>query len=126
MICAESAAPLVTLTSSVNVTSGEAVCPNTQPVVFICVAVEASFLSWQRNGEEIEPNFNIGDTPRTVITEPYTLSLDKIHVGLRQVANMTSRLVINLTDLMNGDQVTCKELVANDSMTLHYKIQGYL
>ena len=115
---------MVTLTSSVNITSGEAICPNTQPVVFTCVAVEASFLSWQRSGEEIEPNFNIGDTPRTVVSGPYNLSLDEIHVGLRQVANMTSRLVINLTDLMDGDRVTCKELVANDSVTLHYKIQG--
>ena len=96
-----------------------------EPVVFICVAVEASFLSWQRNGEEIEPNFNIGDTPRTVITGPYNLLLDEIRVGrLRQVANLTSRLVVNLTDLMNGDQLTCKELVAQDSLTLHYKIQG--
>jgi hypothetical protein len=90
--------------------------------------VEASFLSWQRNGDEIEPNFNIGDTPRTVVTGPYNLSLDEIHrnvgPGMGQVANMTSRLVVSLNDLMNGDRVTCKELVAQDSITLHYKTQG--
>ena len=115
---------MVTLTSSMDITSGEAICLNTQPVIFTCVAVEASFLSWQRNGEEIEPSFNIGDTPRTVVSGPYILSLDEIHaVGLRQ-ANMTSRLVINLTDLMNSDQVVCMELVAHDSVTLHYEIRG--
>ena len=120
----------MTLTSSVDITSGTALCPNTQPVVFTCIAVEASFLSWQRNRNEIEPNFNIGDAPRTVVTGPYNLSLDEMHrhvapgTGVRQVANMTSRLVVNLNDLTNGDRVTCKELVAQNSITLHYKIQG--
>ena len=119
----------MTLTSSVDITSGTALCPNTQPVVFTCIAVEASFLSWQRNRNEIEPNFNIGDAPRTVVTGPYNLSLDEMHrhvapgTGVRQVANMTSRLVVNLNDLTNGDRVTCKELVAQNSITLHYKIQ---
>ena len=99
------------------------------PVQFTCIALEASFLiSWQENGEEIEPNFNIGDIPKTVtvVNDPYTLLLDEISVGLRQdlVANMTSRLMINLTDLMNGDQVTCSELAAHDSVTLHYEIRG--
>ena len=113
------------LTSSVNITSGSGLCHSMQPVVFTCIAVDVSFLGWQRNREEIEPNFNIGDTPRNVVSGPYTLSLDEIHVGqLRQVANMSSSLVVNLTELVNGDQVTCKELVAQDSITLHYKIQG--
>ena len=116
---------MVTLTSSVNITSGAALCHNMQPVVFTCTTVDVSFLSWQRNREEIEPNFNIGDTPRSVVSSLYTLFLDEIHVGqLRQVANMSSRLVVNLTDLMDGDKVTCKELVAQDSINLHYKIQG--
>ena len=125
-----SGASLVTLTSSVDITSGTALCPNTHPVVFTCTAVEASFLSWQRNRNEIEPNFNIGDAPRIVVTGPYNLSLDEIHrhmgpgMGVRQVANMTSRLVVSLNDLMNNDRVTCRELVAQDSITLHYKIQG--
>ncbi len=125
---AGSGATLITLTSAVNITSGAALCPNTQPVVFTCIAVEASFLSWQRNRDEIEPNFNIGDMPRTVVTGPYNLSLDEIrrHVGpgMGQVANMTSRLMVSLNDLMSGDRVSCKELVAQDSITLHYKIQG--
>lgn len=115
---------MITLTSSVDITTGTTVCLNAQPVVFTCVAVEVSFLRWQRNGEEIEPNFNIGDTPRMVVSGPYTLLLDEIHaVSLRQ-ANMTSRLAINLTDLMNGDQVACMELVAHDSVILHYEIRG--
>ena len=119
-----SGASLVALTSSVDITSGEILCPNTHPVVFTCIAVEASFLSWQRNRNEIEPNFNIGDTPRSVMTGPYNLSLDEIHRHEGQVANMTSRLVVSLNDLVNGDRVTCKELVAQDSITLHYKLQG--
>ena len=117
----------MTLTSSVNITSGAALCRNMQPVVFTCTAVDVSFLSWQRNGEEIEPNFNIGDMPRRVASGLYTLFLNEIHVSqLRQlqVANMTSRLVVNLTDLVDGDKVTCKELVAQDSINLHYKIRG--
>ena len=115
----------MTLTSSVNITTGASLCRNMQPVVFTCTTEDVSFLSWQRNREEIEPNFNIGDTPRSVVSGLYTLFLDEIHVGqLRQVANMSSRLVVNLTDLMDGDKVTCKELVAQDSINLHYKIQG--
>ena len=95
-------------------------------MIFTCVAVEASFLRWQRNGQEIKPNFNIGDQPKTIVSGPYMLSLDEIsvQVGLRQVANMTSRLVINFTDLMNSDQVTCSELIAHDSVTLNYRIRG--
>ena len=110
-----------------DVTSGGAVCSNIPPVEFTCVAVEVSFLDWQVNGANIQPTFNIGDNPMTVNSGPYVLSLDRISAdSMRPVANMTTRLEANISSLLSGYRVTCLELVAENSVTLHYALRGII
>ena len=107
--------------------SGGAVCSNNiiPPIEFTCIAVEVSFLDWQINGTGIQPTFNIGDNPMTVNTGPYSLSLDRISADpIRPVANMTVRLVANISSLPSGHRITCLELVAENSVTLHYLLRG--
>ena len=108
-----------------DVTSGTAVCSNIPPVEVSCIALEVSFLDWQVNGENIQPTFNIGDNPVTVNSGPYRLSLDRISAdSVRPVANMTIRLVANISSLPSGYRITCLELVAENSVTLHYLLRG--
>ena len=74
---------------------------------------------------EIEPNFNIGDSPGERNTGPYTIILEAIDVDeTRRVANMTTQLVVNISSLMSGDQVTCATLGVSSSKTLDYTIRG--
>ena len=74
---------------------------------------------------EIEPNFNIGDSPREQNTGPYTLILESIDVNQpRRVANMTTRLVVNISSLTSGDEITCATLGTNSSETLNYTLRG--
>ena len=106
-------------------TSGAAVCSNIPPVEISCIAVEVSFLDWQINGENIQPTFNIGDNPMTVNSGPYRLSLDRISADpVRPVANMTIRLVANISSLPSGYRITCLELVAENSVTFYYLLRG--
>ena len=108
-----------------DVTSGAAVCSNIALVEISCVAVEVSFLDWQINGENIQPTFNIGDNPMTVNSGPYHLSLDRISADpVRPVANMTIRLVANISSLPSGYHITCLELVTENSVALHYSLRG--
>ena len=108
-----------------DVTSGAVVCPNIPPVEFTCIAVEVSFLDWQVNGVNIQPTFNIGDNPMTVNSGPYVLSLDRISADpMRPVANMTIRLMANISTLMSGYRITCLELISESSVTLHYVLRG--
>ena len=74
---------------------------------------------------EIEPNFNIGDSPREQNTGPYTVILEAIDVDqTRRVANMTTQLVVNISSLMSGDEITCATLGTNSSKTLNYTLRG--
>lgn len=124
-LCFKLGTPSISLSTSVDVTSGDAVCSNIPPVEFTCVAVEVSFLDWQVNGVNIQPTFNIGDNPLTVSSGSYILSLDRISADqMRPVANMTVRLVANISSLPSGHRITCLELVAESSLTLHYVARG--
>ena len=74
---------------------------------------------------EIEPNFNIGDSPREQSTGPYTVILEAIDVDqTRRVANMTTRLVVNIMSLTSGDEITCVTFGTNSSETLNYMLRG--
>ena len=108
-----------------DVTSGNAICPNIAPVEFVCVATDVSFLDWQINGVNIQPTFNIGDNRMTINSDPYVLSLDRISADpMRPVANMTIRLVANISNLTSGHRITCLELVTESTVILHYTLRG--
>ena len=116
--------PSIDLSSTVDVTSGEAVCPNTS-LEFTCVGVEVGFLEWDRNGIEIE-DFNAGDSEQTEeFVYPFTLFLDMVSVvPPSSIANFTSRLVVNLSDLMSGDEISCSQLTIQRSKILSYTPRG--
>ena len=75
---------------------------------------------------EIEPNFHIGDSARTEHTNgPYTVILEANVVDqMRRVANMTTRLVVNISSLMSGDKIVCATSGMNSSKTLNYTLRG--
>lgn len=77
---------LLTQESSTDVTSGQEVCPEFSPFIeFVCVGTEVSYLEWQVNGVEIEPNFHIGDSaPREQINNPYIVRLEAKMQSIRQ------------------------------------------
>ena len=105
-------------------TSGKAVCPNTS-LEFTCVGVEVSLLDWYRNGMEIE-DFNAGDmAQKEVFIHPFILFLDIVSIApMSSVANITSRLVANIFDLMSGDQISCSQLAVESSKILNYTLRG--
>ena len=105
----------------------EAVCPNLS-LRIECTGTDVNYLEWQVNGEEIAPDFNIGDSSRlgeSRISGPYTLILLAIDVDqTRRVANMTVQLVVNISSLVSGDVITCATLERNSSKTLNYMLRG--
>lgn len=112
--------------SSVNVSSGQVVCPSIH-VEFICFGINVSFIEWQINGVELQPNFDIGDSaPMEVTNGLYTLYLDAISVNsLERVANMTTRFRANISNLGSGDQLSCAANGGiNSSSILDYLIRG--
>ena len=117
-------APSIVLNSTVDVTSGGDVCANVV-VEFICIATGVAFLGWFRNGMEIE-DFNLADQKQMIIVPPYTLFLDRVSVfpQMTSEANFTSRLVVNLTRLMNGDSISCSQIDVGASNVLSYTLRG--
>ena len=107
-------------------TSGKAVCPNTS-LEFTCVGVEVGFLDWNRNGMEIG-DFDASDSEQAeVFVHPFTLFLDMITIvqtGSVTEANFTSRLVVDVSDLMSGDQISCSQIRIESSKILSYTLRG--
>ena len=116
-------APSIKLSSSVDVISGGDVCPNTS-VEFTCNATEVAFLRWLKDGMEIE-DFSSLDPIGMVVVPPYTVSLDTVRrFPSTALANFTSRLVVNLSDLMSGDNISCSQDPVRKSNILSYIIRG--
>ena len=108
-----------------DVTSGGDVCPNLS-VEFTCIAIEVPFFSWSRNGMEIE-DFNsddpLGMSPN--VNPPYSVFLDMVTVSPSLLGNFTSRLVVNLSDLMSGDDISCLQSnTFQSSKLLSYTLRG--
>ena len=104
------------------------VCPNVPSIEFTCIGVNVSFLEWQINGEELQPNFDIGDSaPMNETNGPYTLYLDALsrRNNMERVANMTTRLLVNIASLNSGDRISCAAQFGNiNSAVLNYTIRG--
>ena len=101
------------------------VCPNLHPVEFTCVGVEVSFLDWRRNEISIGIFTSISNEGVVLQPEgPFTLFLDSITKGGGR-ANMTSRLVGGISNLISGDRINCTELEGrNNTRTLNYTMRG--
>ena len=92
-------------------TSGGVVCPDESPVEFTCIAVGVNRLEWQINGQLIGSRFSAYDSPgRRITVGSYTLFLDMISPFTAAGVNMTSRLVVSLSNLRRGDLIACSSL----------------
>ena len=102
------------------------ICPNVQLVETTCVGIEVSVLQWQRNESSIGGGFsaasNRGDSQQV---EPFTLIIDSITTR-NIVANMTSRLMANISNLISGDRIGCATVGMEDIRTLNYILRGNL
>ena len=110
----------LTLTSPVDVTSGNTICPNTK-VEFTCIAVSVTALTWRRNVMDID-SFNVlSALGRREPVDPFITFLD---VNTGDPANMTTRLVFNASDVMSGDTVDCITNRGGRTVTLNYETEG--
>ena len=107
-----------------DVLNGGVICPNLYPVEFICIGVEVTALQWQRNGAFIGGAFtgfsNEGDVQQL---GSLTLFLDSI-ITRNVAANMTSRLVGNISNLISGDRIKCASMNTENTVTLNYSLRG--
>ena len=108
-----------------NILLGGVVCPNLYPVEFTCVGVEVGLLGWRRNGINIGGTFTAGFSSEGNFqqVQGFTLFLDSITTR-NSVANMTSRLVGNSSNLMSGDRITCVGTGSEDTAILNFSLRG--
>ena len=111
----------LTLTSPVDVTSGNTVCPNTE-VELSCIAVGISALTWRRNGMDID-SFNVLSELGRREQDPFTTFLD---MNTGYPANMTTRLTFNASDVMSGDTIDCTTNRGGGIITLNFEIMGII
>ena len=119
--------PSITLTRITpnSIISGGIVCPNLYPVEITCVGIEVPVLQWRRNEMNIGGGFSIASNNGNVQqADSFTLILDSITTR-NIVANMTSRLVTNISTLNSGDRIGCVA-VMQDTRTLNYMLRGNL
>jgi hypothetical protein len=105
-----------------EIINGGTVCP-LYPVEITCVGIEVTLLQWRRNevniGGAFSIAFNSGDVQRV---DSFTLILDSITTR-NIVANITSRLVTNISNLISGDTIGCVAIM-QDTRTLNYILRG--
>ena len=101
------------------------VCPNLYPVEFTCVGIEVNSLEWERSQIVLafisSRNANEGMVPTQ--NGPFTVFLDAITRN-DDGANMTSRLVGNISDLISGDTIKCAGFNVEDIVTLDFTLRG--
>ena len=110
----------MTLTSPVDVTSGNTICPNTK-VEFTCIGISVTASTWRRNGMDIDAFNVLSGLGRREPVDPFITFLD---VNTGDPANMTSRLVFNVSDVMSGDTIDCITSGGGRTVTLNYETIG--
>ena len=93
---------------------------------FTCVGVEVSFLEWRIN--EMRIDIITGNSNEGAVLQhgPFTLFLDSItRRGGR--ANMTSRLIASISNLIIGNTIRCTELGdLEHTRILNYSVKGMI
>ena len=110
----------LTLTSPVDVTSGNTICPNTK-VEFTCIAVRVTGLAWRRNSMDIDAFNVLSALGRREPVDPFITYLD---MNTGDPANMTTRLVFNASDVMSDDTIDCITNRGGRTVTLSYQTKG--
>ena len=114
---------MLTHITPIEVVNGGVVCPNLYPVELTCVGIDVSFLRWERNGTMIGTFTGLDSKGGILRRDPFTIFLDSItNVGGR--ANMTSRLVGNVSNLISGNRITCADIGDENAVTLSYRLKG--
>ena len=109
-----------------DVLNGGLICPNSYPVEFTCIGIEVSFLLWQRNRTSLGAFTGSSSEDDFQREGPFTLFLDSIATRAN-VANMTSRLAVNISNLISGDRIICVgagSTNTNDTVILNYSLRG--
>ena len=108
-----------------NILLGGVVCPNLYPVEFTCIGIEVGGLVWRRNRTNIGGAFvaGISSEGNSQQAQGFILFLDSITTR-NSVANMTSRLVGNISNLISGDRITCAGTGLEDTAILNYLLRG--
>ena len=93
----------------------------------MCVATRVTFLDWNVNNTEIaevEPDSTPSSTGKVI--GPYTVFLDVVNVipMTTEFINVTTRLVVRLSDLMIGSTVSCSRASLQESVNISYTIRG--
>ena len=121
----------ITLTriSLSNIIDDGVICPNFYPVEITCVGIEVSFLQWQRNGINVGGSFtSVSNNGQVQPGDFFTLILDSITTRIItnniMVANMTSRLKTNISNVNSGDIIGCTANGVQDTITLNYTLRG--
>ena len=107
------------MTSPGDVTSGNTICPNAE-VELTCIGVSVTASTWRRNGVDID-SFNVLSGLGRREQDPFITFLD---VNTGNPANMTSRLVFNVSDVMSGDTIDCITSDGGRTVTLNYETIG--
>ena len=119
----------LTRISPSNIINSGVICPNFYPVEITCVGIEVALLQWQRNGTSIGGSFtSVSNNGQVQPEELFTLILDSITTrsitNNIMVANMTSRLIANISNVNSGDIIGCTANGVQDTTTLNYTLRG--
>ena len=93
-----------------------------------CVGIGVISLGWQRDGDTIGGVFtaSVSMEGDTVQEAALRTILDSVRIW-NTVANMTSRLVGNVSNLITVDRITCVgvgSMSTEDTVTLNYSLRG--
>lgn len=92
---------------------------------FTCVGIEVNSLEWERSQMVLVIISGRSANEGMVPTQngPFTVFLDSITRN-DGGANMTSRLVGNISDLISGDTIKCAEFNIEDTVSLDFTLRG--
>ena len=111
-----------------DVTSGDTVCMNAR-VELTCIGTSITFLTWLRNGVEIDSVSLSSSLGRRQAPGGFLVFLDVLSTAdnMSRMGNMTSRLIFNVSDVSSGDAITCTEIGnVEGSETLNYMNRSML
>ena len=119
----------LTRISPSDIIDGGVICPNFYSVEITCVGIEVNFLQWQRNETNIGGSFTgASNSGQVQPVDLFILILDSITTrsiaNNIMVANMTSRLKANISNVNSGDIIGCAANGVQDTRTLNYILRG--
>ncbi len=117
---------VITLTTNVTFSDPKGVCPVRAPVQFRCDATDTALLTWKLNNATLRILSSSTTTGGLMATSHSRIQVQLVSLTLtenaKHRANLTSRLVVDSSVLMSGDQISC--VSSNGAESLDYTIRG--